>query len=245
MDYLDASIKIVEVTDKAVTLYNHINENDSKAVITITTNDHTAVKVYINSQLVGFINSHKGYSLKVPPGYYTCKAIFSDGSALDEYLTAARGSQYNVRLDKAISNISYTVRKVYGTVSGNRVNFRSSPSTESNDNLIGQVNQNEVVEILDKQIIKQRGDYRITRRSCYFTPGNYRSPYIVHGGIAMHVIRQAENGRCLVSFDTPEGIMTGYINTDDMTSIQSSIWYKVKMKGATGWIYGDFVKMKQ
>lgn len=244
IDYLDAGIKILEVANKAAELYNQINESDTRAVITFTTNDPSEVKVYVNSQLMGTINSRKVYSLKVSPGYYGCKAVFSDGSSFYEQVTAIRGSQYNVRLDPAVSNISYAVRKVYGFIYGDRVNFRSSSSTESKDNVISQASNNEILGILDKQIITQHGDCRITKRACYFTTTQYRSPYLVHGGVTMKVLRLLENGKCLVSFDTEEGIMTGYMETEDLTSIQSSVWYKVKMNGTIGWIYGDYVKMK-
>lgn len=241
VDYLDAGVKILEFTNEATKLYDHINSKDPDAVLVFTTNVSSNVEIYLNNNYVGKINNYNGYSLRVSPGDHYYKAKYSDGTVSENYVYAKAGTQYNLNLTFAGIDTKYTVKRNYGTINGNKVNLRSSTDTEYRDNILLQLYNGQRVELLGKKINYTSSSFKITTKKSFFEPISNVTSFYINKGISVKVVEYLNYNRCKVLLQTEKAPIYGIVECTNLKSIENSTWYKVKYGNKVGWVFGQFI----
>ena len=159
-------------------------------------------------------------------------------SNVDSQLTPIEKSNIELILNEENNKeSSLNDSNMTGLIKGNKINFRSTPSTESNENIIGELNEDYKVTILDKKVVGTNEGFRITKVKTTFKPINGDSSYSIEKGVSVKYLSE-DSEKCLVQFNSEKG----YISKSDLKSMEGISWYKIQYNEKVGWMYSEFIK---
>jgi len=136
----------------------------------------------------------------------------------------------------------YTYKECkYASITGNRVNFRTTPSIETYNKIEPQLTYGQRVSIIGHQVPSGGEDLRIVDSKTTFYYG-YDESFLIEKGIAVKYLGSYNSSYDLVLLDMKDGTTKrGRINKYRLSRMDNKTWYKVRANGRVGWVYEDFV----
>jgi hypothetical protein len=129
----------------------------------------------------------------------------------------------------------------YGTITGDRVQVRSSPTTTAT--AVGSLRRGSVVSVLERAYPEGNQNEAILTGPTTFTYSNSSSvAFTLNSGKAVYVLDEYSDGY-RISYKL--GTSTGYarVSKSSLRFIEGDPWYKVRTSGGTvGWVFGKYVQ---
>ena len=241
---IQKGLAVIEGLYNATQLYDWLTEEEEEenSTLIFTTSSTSPVSIYVNGAFIGNIVKNRDITCKVVAGNGYYQAFHKNGTTQNDNFVLTQGMQHNVFITESQTNMQYAVRKKYGFINGNTVNFRRTP--EIGQNLIFKLSKYDEVEIIDKMIISGNNSDRILLRDSYFQPIGEKSFKILKD-IAVKFISYAENNHSKVRLYMKDGSSKiGFISNRDLGYMKDKKWYKVRYGGYTGWVYGKLLTEK-
>lgn len=131
----------------------------------------------------------------------------------------------------------------HGYISGNRVNFRTTPSIEKY-NKIYRLDKYASVEVLGFQYPETESYEKILEQDSYLVNEDGENQYELPKGLAVKFISNAGDYYSRIRVLKNNGEYDyGYVYTSHIGSMSNKKWYKIKYGNRIGWIYQDYIEI--
>lgn len=130
-----------------------------------------------------------------------------------------------------------------GYISGDRVNFRTTPSIEKY-NKIYRLDKYSSVEVLGFQYPETENYERILTKDSYLIDENREAKYKLPKGLAVKFISESNDYYSYIRVLKNNGEYDyGYVYNFHIGSMSNKKWYKIKYNNRIGWVYEDYIKV--
>ncbi|MEL6140520.1 MAG: hypothetical protein AAFU67_02760 [Bacteroidota bacterium] len=239
---IQRGIQVLEGLYAATQIYDWLTEDKEATAVAFRTNSSSPISIYINDAYVGKISAHKGLTCKVTSGYVSYRATAANGKVFGDEFYMKQGRQHDVFISTDYSNAKYVDNSAASTVTGDKVNVRSRPEIRP-DNIIMKAHSGQSVQIIDRYIVAGEENDRITNKKCWFYPqDDFENKFLVVKGNAVKRIGNWDQNYDKVIVYSYNQPVIGLIRKTDLNPMKNKKWFKVKINGMEGWIYGDYVK---